>query len=380
MSLETQSLQLHKMNQGKLATTSLVPLSTKEDLSCIYTPGVGAVCRAIAEDESLAKTHTMIGRTVAVITDGSAVLGLGNIGPKAAMPVMEGKALLFKTMGGVDAVPICLATQDTEQIIQTICALAPTFSGINLEDISAPRCFEIEQRLREMLDIPVFHDDQHGTAVVVVAGLLNSLVVVNKNLADSRIVVNGAGAAGAAIASLLLAAGARDVIVCDSKGILDQTREYTADSKRYLAEKTNPRNISGTLFDAIKDADVFIGVSVAGALQAQDVKQMAKDPIVMAMANPIPEIMPDEAKQAGAKVVATGRSDFPNQVNNALVFPGLFKGLLAHNVVDITDELLLTVARALAHMVENPHEEHILPDVLDKQVADVIAASIASFA
>ena len=347
---------------------------TKDNLAVLYTPGVADVSRAIAKNKKLAREYTIKKNTVAVISDGSAVLGLGNIGPEAALPVMEGKALLFKELGGVDAIPIVLGTQDTEEIIKIVASLSPTFGGINLEDISAPRCFEIEERLKQKLDIPVMHDDQHGTAIVVLAGLLNALKVVNKKIVKIKIVISGTGAAGVAIAKLLIASGAKNIIMVDSQGIIFKERTGGLnDSKMEIARLTNPENLQGTIHQALHKADVFIGVSAPNLLKAEDIAQMNKDAIVFAMANPIPEIMPEEAKKGGARVVATGRSDFANQLNNVLVFPGLFRGALDNNVKAITQKHKIAAAHAIAELVKNPKSGKIIPEALDKKVAKAVA-------
>ncbi len=369
-----KAIALHKKLGGKLRVTPTIPVKNRADLSLVYTPGVAAVSSLVAKNPAAAREYTMKGRTIAVISDGSAVLGLGNIGALGALPVMEGKCALFKTFGGVDAFPIVLDTQDTEKIIDTIIHIAPGFGGINLEDISAPRCFEIERRLIEALNIPVMHDDQHATAIVVFAGLLNALKVVKKDLAKIRIVISGAGAAGTAVARFLHLAGARNIIVLDSKGIIDETR--TDWHKRDLAMFTNPEKIQGGFHEAMKGADVLIGVSGPGLATAEDIKLMAKNAIVFAMANPVPEIMPDEAKRGGALIVATGRSDFPNQINNSLAFPGIFRGVLDHHVHAITDEMKLKAARAIAALVKKPTPEKIIPDMFDKRVAKAVAKVI----
>lgn len=369
---------LHKEHHGKIEVTPKISVQTKEDLALVYTPGVGHVSSLLAEDPSLAREYTLKRNTVAVVSDGSAVLGLGNIGAEAAIPVMEGKALLFKEMAGIDAFPICLRTQDTEEIIQTIINIAPVFGGINLEDISAPRCFEIERRLQEVLDIPVVHDDQHGTAVVVLAGLLNALKLRELSLEEAHIVINGAGAAGSAIAELLHEAGAQHLLVLDSKGIISADRRDLNDEKRRLLEFSNAEGRNGSLEDALEGAHIFIGVSKGNLMTAQDVQRMAKDPIICALANPTPEIMPEEAKAGGAFIVATGRSDFPNQMNNALVFPGLFKGALQHGIKTITNKQFLQAAYALAAYVSEPTVDFIVPDVLDKDVAQAIADALAA--
>lgn len=370
---DTKALALHKKHRGKLEIKSTVPLRTKEDLSLAYTPGVAAVCRAIAENKDRVRDYTMKKNMIAVVSDGSAILGLGNLGPEAALPVMEGKAILFKQFAGVDAFPICLATQDTEEIIRTVKYLAPGFGGINLEDISAPRCFEIEEQLRRELDIPVFHDDQHGTAVVVLAGLVNALTLRDLSPKEARIVVNGAGAAGTAITKLLLTYGFKNIMVIDRTGIIEKGRANLHQAKLELAKITNPEGRNGGLADALKDAHVFIGVSAAGALSPELVGRMAERPVIFAMANPIPEIMPEEARKAGAYIVATGRSDFPNQVNNVLAFPGIFRGVLDNNIIDITPGMLMLAAHALAACVARPTPVKILPDPFDKKVPLAIA-------
>lgn len=371
-----ESLELHKKNQGKLELKSKVSLRNREDLSLAYTPGVSEVCRLIASDKSAALTHTMKGNTIAVVSDGSAILGLGNLGPEAALPVMEGKAILFKEFAGVDAFPICLDTQDTEEIIKTVKYLAPNFGGINLEDIAAPRCFEIEERLKAELNIPVMHDDQHGTALVVLAGLINAIKLRNLNKESAKILINGAGAAGLAIADLLLKYGFKDLIICDSKGAIYEGREDLNEAKVKYAKLTNRQQLQGELEEVIKGLDIFIGVSQGGVLNEVMVKSMNERPIIFALANPIPEIMPELAKAAGAYVVATGRSDFPNQLNNVLAFPGIFRGALNNKVAQITDEMLIKAAVKLASLVENPNTELILPNPLDKAVAPAIAGEI----
>ncbi len=371
-----ESLKLHKKHQGKLAVISKVPVRNKTDLSLAYTPGVAEVSRLLAKQPEKAKQYSIKGNTIAVVSDGSAVLGLGNIGPLGALPVMEGKAVLFKEFGGVNAVPIVLNTQDTEEIINIAKAIAPTFAGINLEDISAPRCFEIEERLKQELDIPVFHDDQHGTAIVVLAGLINSLKLLGKNINNIKIVISGTGAAGVAIAKLLKQAGATKIVMVDSKGVINSKRQDLPQYKQDLLKYLNYNDPSTTLAQALKGADVFIGVSVAGIVTKEMVKSMAKDPIIMAMANPTPEIMPEEALEAGAKIVATGRSDYPNQINNVLAFPGVFKGALKNNVKQITDKMKINAAYALANLVKNPTFNKIIPDPFDKRVADAVANAI----
>jgi len=371
-----KSLHLHQKNRGKLEIRSKVPLKTKNDLSLAYTPGVAEVCRAIAQDKSLASVYTLKANTIAVVSDGSAILGLGNLGPEAAMPVMEGKAILFKNFANVDAFPICLDTQDTEEIIKTVKYLAPTFGGINLEDISAPRCFEIEERLKKELNIPVMHDDQHGAATVTLAALINAIKLRKIKKEEAQVLVNGAGAAGTAIAKLLLTYGFKNIIVCDSQGAISSDRKDLSGVKKVLAELTNKNKVSGELKEAIKNMDVFIGASVSKVLSPEMVKTMNPKPIIFALANPVPEIMPEEAKAAGAFVVATGRSDYPNQINNVLAFPGIFRGALDHKVKQITDEMLIRVAEGLAGMVKSPQVEMIIPSPLDKKVAKVVAKQI----
>lgn len=371
-----KSLELHKAHRGKMETASLVPLENTEDLSLAYTPGVAQPCLEIAENPDSVYDYTIKGHTVAVITDGSAVLGLGNIGPEAALPVMEGKCLLFKQFGGLDAFPICLDTQDTEEIIKTVKLLAPTFGGINLEDISAPRCFEIEERLIEELGIPVFHDDQHGTAIVVLAGLINALKLTTRNLSSSKIVMSGAGAAGVAIAKLLHSEGAQNIIACDSRGILHKNRDNLNPAKQKLLEFTNSGNLEGSLADAMKGADIFIGISAGGIVTKEMVSSMAKESIIFAMANPEPEIMPNLAQEAGAAIIATGRSDFPNQINNVLAFPGIFKGALASRSPKITHKMKVAAAYALASMVNTPTPDRIIPNAFDEGVAEKVAAAV----
>jgi malate dehydrogenase (oxaloacetate-decarboxylating) len=376
MDYGTRSVELHKKYRGKLEVKPVIKVENRDDLSLAYTPGVAEPCLQIAKDPALAYELTIKGHTIAVVTDGSAVLGLGNIGPLASIPVMEGKALLFKEFGGLDAFPIALDTQNVDEIVETVKRIAPVFGGINLEDISAPRCFEVEERLIEALDIPVFHDDQHGTAIVILAGLINACKITGRDLKTAKIVFSGAGAAGTASAKLLHAYGAENIILCDSQGIVSSARaDMSAVKKEFLAW-TNKQDMSGTLSDALKDADIFIGVSKAGLLNAEHVKSMAKDPIIFAMANPNPEIMPDIAKAAGAAVVATGRSDFANQVNNLLVFPGLFRGVLDAGIKKITVEMKLAAAKALAAYVEQPTADCIIPNPLDKQVALVVAEAV----
>lgn len=380
MTIQEKALALHEEWNGKLEITSKTPIKSREALSLAYTPGVAEPCKVIAEDKEAAYKYTMKANTVAVVSDGSAVLGLGNIGPYAAMPVMEGKAALFKEFGGVNAVPICLDTQDTEEIIKAVTWLAPAYGGINLEDISAPRCFEIEERLKEILDIPVFHDDQHGTAIVVLAGIINALKVVNKKKEDCKVVVNGAGSAGVAITRLLLTYGFTNVIMCDKVGIVDVTTEGLNWMQEKMAKITNPNHETGSLADALKGADIFVGVSAPNIVTPEMVSSMAKDSILFAMANPVPEIMPDVAKAAGAKVVGTGRSDFPNQVNNVVAFPGIFKGALEGRATQITEEMKLAAANAIAGLVPDSelNEDNIMPEAFDPKVAEVVAEAVKS--
>lgn len=377
-----ESLKKHYEWKGKLEVVSRASVGSAEELSLAYTPGVAAPCLAIKDNPDDAYALTRKWNSVAVVTDGSAVLGLGNIGALAGMPVMEGKCVLFREFAGIDAVPVCLATQDTEEIIATVKNIVPTYGGINLEDISAPRCFEIERRLKEIVDIPVFHDDQHGTAVVLAAALINALKVVKKDLSTARIVINGAGSAGVAITEFLLSLGGRDIVVCDRAGVLEQHSEAFNEVQRELAARTNPRGVKGTLSDAVKGADVFIGVSVKDVLKPDDVRAMAKDAVVFAMANPSPEIMPDLAKAAGARVVATGRSDYPNQINNVLAFPGIFRGALDARAKDITEEMQIAAARAIAGLVADDelNEEYILPRAFDRRIAPAVAAAVAACA
>lgn len=378
MTNQEKALELHEKLQGKLETVSKTPVRTREDLALVYTPGVAEPCKVIAKDPAAAYTYTMKANTVAVVSDGSAVLGLGNIGPKAAMPVMEGKAVLFKEFGGVNAVPICLDTQDTEEIIKAVTWLAPAFGGINLEDISAPRCFEIEERLKETLDIPVFHDDQHGTAIVVLAGIINALKVVGKKKEDCRVVVNGAGSAGVAITRLLLTYGFPNIIMCDKSGILCDGAEGLNWMQEKMVKRTNLAHETGSLADALKGADIFVGVSAPGIVTEEMVASMNSDAILFAMANPVPEIMPDLAKKAGARVVGTGRSDFPNQVNNVVAFPGIFRGALEGHAKQITDKMKLAAANAIAALVsdEDLNEDNIMPEAFDPRVADVVADAV----
>ena len=376
MNYSELSLKLHREKRGKLEIASTVPLQTSDDLATAYTPGVAAVCLAIAADNSLARELTIKGRFVAVVTDGSAVLGLGNIGPEAGMPVMEGKAILFKRFSGLDAFPICLATQDTEEIIATIKNIAPGFGAIHLEDIAAPKCFEIEKRLAAELDIPVMHDDQHGTAVVVLAGVLNALRVVDKSIETAKIVISGVGAAGVASARLLLEAGAKNVAMCDSKGMIAVGREGMNAQKDELAARINADGRRGSLGDALVGADVFLGVSAPGIVSEEMVRSMAEDAIVFAMANPVPEVTPEIAKAGGAAVIATGRSDYPNQVNNVLAYPGLFLGALEGKIPTFTTAMFLAAARALASTVENPTADRILPSLFDVDSARVVAEAV----
>lgn len=380
MTVNEKALKLHKEWNGKLEIVSKTPVKSREDLSLAYTPGVAEPCKVIAANPEAAYKYTIKSNTVAVVSDGSAVLGLGNIGPLAAMPVMEGKAVLFKEFGGVNAVPICLDTQDTEEIIKTVTYLAPAFGGINLEDISAPRCFEIEERLKEILNIPVFHDDQHGTAIVVLAGIINGLKVVGKKKEDCKVVVNGAGSAGVAITRLLLTYGFQNVIMCDKVGIVDKTTEGLNWMQQKMAEITNPNHETGSLANALKGADIFVGVSAPNIVTPEMVSSMNKDSILFAMANPVPEIMPDVAKAAGAKVVGTGRSDFPNQVNNVVAFPGIFKGALEGRASQITEEMKLAAALAIAGLVpdEELNEDNIMPEAFNPKVAEVVAEAVKS--
>ena len=378
MTNSEKALLLHEQWKGKLEITSKVPVKTREDLALAYTPGVAEPCKVIAEDKEASYLYTMKSNTVAVISDGSAVLGLGNIGPYAAMPVMEGKAVLFKEFGGVNAIPICLDTQDTEELIKTITYLAPGFGGINLEDISAPRCFEIEERLKQILDIPVFHDDQHGTAIVVLAGIINALKVVKKEKELCKVVVNGAGSAGIAITKLLLTYGFQNVILCDKVGIVSKTTEGLNWMQLKMTEVTNPNNETGSLSDALKNADIFVGVSAPGIVTKEMIQSMNQDSILFAMANPIPEIMPDIAKEAGARIIGTGRSDFPNQVNNVVAFPGIFKGALEGRATQITEEMKLAAALAIANLIPDAelHDDNILPEAFHPSVAAVVAEAV----
>ena len=373
-----KALQLHEEWNGKFETTPKMKIQTREDLALAYTPGVAEPCKVIAKDKEAAYKYTIKSNTIAVVSDGSAVLGLGNIGAHAAMPVMEGKAVLFKEFGNVNAVPVCLDTQDTEEIIKTVVNIAPAFGGINLEDISAPRCFEIETRLKELLDIPVFHDDQHGTAIVVLAGIINGLKVTGKTKEDCQVVVNGAGSAGIAITKLLLTYGFKHVTMCDKSGILSKASEGLNWIQQSMMEVTNLENKTGSLADALRGADIFVGVSAPNIVTADMVKTMNKDAIIFAMANPVPEIMPDVAKAAGAKVVGTGRSDFPNQVNNVIAFPGIFKGALEGRARQITEDMKLAAALAIANLVPDDEvsDVNILPEAFDPRVADVVSKAV----
>ena len=378
MTTNEKALELHEQWQGKLETVSKTPVKTREALALAYTPGVAEPCKVIAENREAAYTYTWKSNTIAVVSDGSAVLGLGNIGPHAAMPVMEGKAVLFKEFGGVNAVPICLDTQDTEEIIKAVTYLAPGFGGINLEDISAPRCFEIEERLKETLDIPVFHDDQHGTAIVVLAATINALKIVNKKKEDCKVVMNGAGSAGVAIAKLLLSYGFSNIIMCNRGGIVGKQRTDLNPVLQQMTEITNPNQESGTLADALKGADIFIGVSAPNTVTPDMVSSMNKDAIIFAMSNPIPEIMPDEAKAAGARIVGTGRSDFPNQINNVVAFPGIFRGALEGRAPQITEEMKLAAALAIADLVPEGelNEDNIMPEAFNPRVAEAVAEAV----
>ena len=380
MTINEKALEMHEKWNGKLETVSKSPVKTREDLAIAYTPGVAEPCNVIAKDKDAAYKYTMKANTIAVVSDGSAVLGLGNIGPHAAMPVMEGKAVLFKEFGGVNAVPICLDTQDTEEIIKAVTWLAPGFGGINLEDISAPRCFEIEERLKATLDIPVFHDDQHGTAIVVLAAIINSLKIIGKQKENCKIVINGAGSAGVAIAKLLLTYGFPHIVMCSRAGILSKSTKGLNWMQQKTTELTNPDNLTGTLADAMKGADIFIGVSAPNTVTRQMAASMNKDAVILAMANPVPEIMPDDAKAAGARIVGTGRSDFPNQVNNVVAFPGIFKGALEGRATQITEEMKLAAAEAIASLVPDSelNEENIMPEAFNPRVADLVAQAVKS--
>ncbi|MBQ7446490.1 MAG: NAD-dependent malic enzyme [Eubacterium sp.] len=378
MDLLEKALKLHEEWQGKIETVPKCAVESREDLAIAYTPGVAEPCKVIAEDPKEAYTYTGKANTIAVISDGSAVLGLGNIGALAALPVMEGKCVLFKTFGDVNAVPIVIETQDTEELIKTIANIAPAYGGINLEDISAPRCFEVENRLKEMLNIPVFHDDQHGTAIVVLSAMINCLRLTGRKKEDCRIVVNGSGSAGIAITKLLLRYGFVDVTICDSKGMIHKDNEGMNPAKVEIAQITNPAGRKGSLADAFVGADIFIGVSAPGVVTPEMIKTMRPDPIIFAMANPVPEIMPDLAKEAGARIVGTGRSDFPNQVNNVIAFPGIFKGALEGRAPQITEEMKLAAAEAIASLVsdEELSEEFVMPQPFDPRVADAVAAAV----
>ncbi len=378
MDIKKESLKKHYEWNGKIEVIARCPVETREDMSLAYTPGVAEACLVIKDDVNKSFELTRRNNLVAVVTDGTAVLGLGDIGPEAGMPVMEGKCALFKKFADVDAFPLCIKSKDVDEIVRTIYLLSGSFGGINLEDIAAPRCFEIEKKLKELCDIPIFHDDQHGTAVVVLAGVLNALRVVNKKIDDVKIVVNGLGAAGTAISKMLIAAGAKNMVLVDRRGIIDESDELLGEERQRLAKITNPEKLSGGLDVAIKNADVFVGVSAPDILSEEMVKTMNKDSIVFAMANPTPEIMPDKAKNAGARVVGTGRSDFPNQINNVLVFPGIFRGALDCGATAITEEMKLAAAYALAnHIPENElNEENIIPSALDRSVAFEIAEAV----
>lgn len=375
MDYSKESLKKHYEWKGKLEVTSRAKVQNKQDLSLAYTPGVATPCLAIKDNPELSYSLTRRWNTVAVVTDGSAVLGLGNIGPEAGMPVMEGKCVLFHEFAGIDAIPICIKSQDVDQIVSAVYNISPSFGGINLEDISAPRCFEVEARLKQLCDIPVFHDDQHGTAIVLAAALKNALKVVKKDISTARLVINGAGSAGIAIAEFLLSLGATDLIVCDKLGVIDDSNRFNF-AQNALAKRTNPRGVSGTLSDAIKGADAFIGVSAKDVLSADMVRSMNADPIVFAMANPNPEIDPKLALEAGARIVATGRSDLPNQINNVLAFPGIFRGALDARATDINEEMKIAASNALASLVENPSENDIIPEPFDKRVVEAVAKAV----
>ena len=378
MTANELALQMHKKWNGKIETTAKSHVRTREDLAIAYTPGVAEPCKVIAKDPTAAYTYTMKANTIAVVSDGSAVLGLGNIGALAGMPVMEGKAVLFKELGGINAVPICLDTQDTEEIIRTVVNIAPAFGGINLEDISAPRCFEIEERLKELLDIPVFHDDQHGTAIIVLAGIINAMKVAGKDKETAQVVVNGAGSAGVAITKLLLRYGFKHVTMCDINGMLNESSPNLNWMQKEMVKVTNLEGRQGTLADALKGADIFVGVSAPNIVTKEMVASMNHDAILFAMANPVPEIMPDLAKEAGAKVVGTGRSDFPNQINNVMAFPGIFRGALEGHATKITEEMKLACEEAIASLVPDDEltETHIVPDALDPIIADVVSKAV----
>lgn len=382
MDYAKESLRLHKQWKGKLDTVAKMKIETRDDLSLAYTPGVAQPCLEIQRDKDLSYEYTGRGNCVAVITDGTAVLGLGDIGPEAGMPVMEGKCVLFKEFGGINAIPLCIRSKDTEEIVRTIALLAGSFGGINLEDIAAPRCFEIERRLKELCDIPVFHDDQHGTAIVVAAALLNAVKLCKKTMGELNIVINGAGSAGLSIAKLLLEMGFGDIILCDIDGLLYKGRENMNEAQQKMAAITNQRELSGTLADAMKGADIFIGVSAPNVVTKEMVKSMAEKAIVFPMANPVPEIMPEEAKEAGAYIVGTGRSDYPNQINNVLAFPGIFRGALDVRAADINEPMKIAAAKAIAALIsdEELNEEYIIPSALNKQVAQAIAKAVAQAA
>ncbi|KAB2487417.1 NAD(P)-dependent malic enzyme [Priestia endophytica] len=383
MSLKEEALHIHRMNQGKLESKAKVPVKNAKDLSLAYSPGVAEPCKAIYDDVNKVYEYTMKGNMVAVVSDGTAVLGLGNIGPEASLPVMEGKAVLFKSFAGVDAFPICLNTTDVDKIVETVKLLEPTFGGVNLEDIAAPNCFEIEERLKKETNIPVFHDDQHGTAIVTVAGLLNALKLVGKSMSEIKVVANGAGAAGIAIIKLLYRYGVRDVVMCDSKGAIFEGRSYGMnDVKKEVASYTNRDRVEGDLADVIREADVFIGVSVEGALTKEMVQTMNTDPIIFAMANPTPEIMPEDAKEAGAKVIGTGRSDFPNQVNNVLAFPGIFRGALDVRATHINEKMKMAAVEAIAGLIseEELNADYVIPAPFNPEVAPAVAAAVAKAA
>ena len=380
MSNAEKALMLHEEWKGKVETVSKTPVDSREALALAYTPGVAEPCKVIAQDPDAAYKYTIKGNTILVVSDGSAVLGLGNIGPKAAMPVMEGKAILFKEFGGVNAVPICLDTQDTEEIVKAVTWLAPGYGGINLEDITAPRCFEIEEKLKETLDIPVFHDDQHGTAIVVLAALINATKIVGKEPAACKVVISGAGSAGIAICKLLMNYGFKNIILCNSKGVISKDAPKLNWMQKKMVDITNPENISGTTADAMKGADIFIGVSAPGVVTQDMVRSMNKDAIILAMANPVPEIMPDLAKEAGARIVGTGRSDFPNQVNNVIAFPGIFRGALEGRAKQITEDMKMAAAKAIASLIPEDElsETNIIPEAFHPSVADVVAEAVKS--
>ncbi len=383
MSLREEALHMHRINKGKLESKSKIPVRNAEDLSLAYSPGVAEPCKEIYDDVNNVYEYTMKGNMVAVVSDGTAVLGLGNIGPEAALPVMEGKAVLFKSFAGVDAFPICLNTTDVDKIIETVKLLEPTFGGVNLEDIAAPNCFEIEERLKKETNIPVFHDDQHGTAIVTVAGLLNALKLTGRKMSQIKVVANGAGAAGIAIIKLLYSYGVRDIIMCDSKGTIYDKRPHGMNRiKDEVAAYTNRSKVEGTLADALEEADVFIGVSVEGALTPEMIGKMNPNPIIFAMANPVPEIMPEEAKKAGAKVIGTGRSDFPNQVNNVLAFPGIFRGALDVRATHINEKMKMAAVEAIANLIteEDLNTDYVIPGPFDARVAPAVAAAVAKAA